>query len=471
MKFEKIFLVFIFCLWIIISFTVGINHEPWSDEAQSWLIARDSSIFELLFGVLKYEGSPILFYLILKIFQFFHFPYQYIFLIPLILTGIGVYLLLFKSRLPFFIKCTFPFTYFIFYQYAVFARNYALIFPILAFIAMLFKDRLKNIYLYSFLLILLASTSAHSFALAFILLVFLIYDIIKNKLINIKNISAISSVALVMLCTGLLLIKPEDCTFSASLQFKPPLYVLLTWLNGFFNLSIFLIIDIIQTILIVMLYIMAFKVFCKNFYQFLFAISINFIIIFVLASVYANYWHYGCIILTLIFTLWILNEENYEIIKNNFSKYLFMACFLLIAFIQIYWSFVCTLFDVYNKYSCSYDAYNFIIDNNLDKQDIMGIGFKTVSIQPYFKNNKYKNFDKSYWVWKKSAEEKVYEDILPLAPVFVMDDYHKKSYSAIINILSKNNYKEFKFKGYLYAKGLLMESNCLNIFVRKDLIK
>ena len=117
-------------------------------------------------------------------------------------------------------------------------------------------------------------------------------------------------------------------------------------------------------------------------------------------------------------------------------------CFLLIASVQIYWSYKCILFDLYNKYSASYDAYNFIIDNNFDKQDIMGIGFKTISIQPYFKENKYKNFDKSYWIWKQSAEEKMYNNIFPLAPVFVIDDYNKKFYSDTINMLLKK--KRFK---------------------------
>src|SRR4051812_40575150 len=39
-------------------------HEPWFDEAQAWLIARDATLWEIL-GRMSYEGSPPLWHLLL----------------------------------------------------------------------------------------------------------------------------------------------------------------------------------------------------------------------------------------------------------------------------------------------------------------------------------------------------------------------------------------------------------------------
>ena len=43
------------------------KHEPWEDEAQAWLLARDSGLVELLFKNIGYEGHPGLWHVILMI--------------------------------------------------------------------------------------------------------------------------------------------------------------------------------------------------------------------------------------------------------------------------------------------------------------------------------------------------------------------------------------------------------------------
>lgn len=41
------------------------KHEPWADEAQSWLIARDLPYSRMIFSELRYVGHPALWYTIL----------------------------------------------------------------------------------------------------------------------------------------------------------------------------------------------------------------------------------------------------------------------------------------------------------------------------------------------------------------------------------------------------------------------
>ena len=44
--------------FICLSIFVGMKHEPRADEAQAWLIARDSSIKELFAYYLHVDGHP-----------------------------------------------------------------------------------------------------------------------------------------------------------------------------------------------------------------------------------------------------------------------------------------------------------------------------------------------------------------------------------------------------------------------------
>src|ERR1700733_11237660 len=42
---------------LLVALTVR-HHEPWADEAQSWLLGRDASLAHLWGTLLHYEGAP-----------------------------------------------------------------------------------------------------------------------------------------------------------------------------------------------------------------------------------------------------------------------------------------------------------------------------------------------------------------------------------------------------------------------------
>ena len=56
-----------FAAYLALVVVVMCFHEPWFDEAQSWLIARDSSFADLLTLRPHYEGHPPLWTLLLSI--------------------------------------------------------------------------------------------------------------------------------------------------------------------------------------------------------------------------------------------------------------------------------------------------------------------------------------------------------------------------------------------------------------------
>ena len=110
---------------------VALRHEPWADEAQAWLIARDSNPIEMAVDVLRYEGHPILWYLVLTPFAK-TLPYGSMTVVAVLFGIAGALLWTLRSPVPLAVRLAVPFTYFLFYQYAVVARSYVLL-PLLMF--------------------------------------------------------------------------------------------------------------------------------------------------------------------------------------------------------------------------------------------------------------------------------------------------------------------------------------------------
>jgi hypothetical protein len=148
-------------------------HEPWRDEAQAWLLARELSIPQLLFHALRYESHPILWYLVLWLPTHLHLSYASIGWISGTISAAGVYVLLRWAPFPFYLRAVLPFTFFLAFQFAVVARSYCL-FPLLCFlIAQEYRKLHPRPVWMAVLLSLLANISAHGtlvaccFALAY----------------------------------------------------------------------------------------------------------------------------------------------------------------------------------------------------------------------------------------------------------------------------------------------------------------
>lgn len=91
--------------WVACVVVGLVAHEPWFDEAQAWLLARDASLGELLFHRLRYEGHPPLWYLLLAVPAKLGLPYKTINLVSAAIAGVGVVLLLAERRLPLAVRC------------------------------------------------------------------------------------------------------------------------------------------------------------------------------------------------------------------------------------------------------------------------------------------------------------------------------------------------------------------------------
>ena len=76
------------------------GHEPWFDEAQSWLLSRDASIPQMMLMYLRYEGHPPLWYALLSAPAKLGFPYKTANVLSALSMAIGVLLFLRLPRVP-----------------------------------------------------------------------------------------------------------------------------------------------------------------------------------------------------------------------------------------------------------------------------------------------------------------------------------------------------------------------------------
>jgi hypothetical protein len=189
-------------------------HTAWRDEAQIWLIARDSNPLSLL-AELRYEGHPGFWYFLLMPFAKLGLPFATMTVIHVAVVLAIAYIICFHAPFHIIYKFMLLFCTSIYYHASVYARNYAPAALLALIIAVIWNSRLDKMkYLYGALMILLANSSAYSAALAGSILAgeLLLAALEKRNLI---------SVPIVMTAAGLVLFTFTNLTpaFAALLPY------------------------------------------------------------------------------------------------------------------------------------------------------------------------------------------------------------------------------------------------------------
>ena len=157
----------VFALYVALTAVLICFHEPWFDEVQAWLIARDAPLHDILFVIPHYEGHPPLWHLLLAVPARLGVPYEVGLKTVNLLTAYWlVWLIEFRSPFSKPAKAVLPFTYFLFYQYAIVSRPYALLGAALMLAAIFFKERETKPGRFVAALVLLCLTSAFGIVLA-----------------------------------------------------------------------------------------------------------------------------------------------------------------------------------------------------------------------------------------------------------------------------------------------------------------
>ena len=153
--------------YVIVVGTVMCFHEPWFDEAQAWLIARDCSWREMILERPHYEGHPPLWWMMLAAPAKLGVPYEIgLKSINLTCATLMIWLLEFKTKLPEPFKVILPFSYFLCYQYGVTSRPYALMVAAMLLVAINWKTRDEKPWREALSMMLLCLTSSYELVIA-----------------------------------------------------------------------------------------------------------------------------------------------------------------------------------------------------------------------------------------------------------------------------------------------------------------
>jgi hypothetical protein len=157
-------------LLLLLSYTAMVllalyNHEPWGDEADTWLQARDLDVLPLI-KMSAYHGHPSLWLLTQEVMHNFGLTFSSIFVINLLFTLGAVSLFLYKFPFSIWTKIPVIFSYFWIYEYSVNARNYSLGIFLLFLLCCQFSTRAARPILYGITLALLANSLNYFFFFA-----------------------------------------------------------------------------------------------------------------------------------------------------------------------------------------------------------------------------------------------------------------------------------------------------------------
>jgi hypothetical protein len=364
-------------------------HEPWFDEAQAWLIARDATVFELLRSITHYEGHPPVWCLILMPVAKMGIPFEIgLKAVNFIFATLAMGIFIFKAPFNKFIRCTIPFTYFFFYQYGVISRPYSLMMLGFVLSALMYNYRDEKPFLFITALALVCSSSAFGIIIAagiaitwtwesfdklpsfneiknflkckkfYSLLVLLIYNVILALLIfPFKDTYAVAtdkgSIAANLLY--MFFIAPADATCS----------------YGYFSSSIQVYLSIVISCLINAVMFTVTGIFKKR------SLFITTFTLFGLFSstAYFGYHHLGIIAMLYMFILWCCFDsdvENVVKLKNNtkiFKQgYLFLSIMIVIS---IYWSISASINEISLNYDAGRETAQFIKNNDLENLNIL----------------------------------------------------------------------------------------------------
>jgi hypothetical protein len=172
-----------FVLYCFLLLSGIMHHEPWRDETQAWLLARDQGFLHILKS-LSTEGAMPLWHMILFAFSKVGLPFHSIYGANYFFSVTAAYILLFRSPFHTLTSISVLMGSALLYNFSVIARHYALSTCILFWVLTVFPDRHTRSYSYLLSLILLLLSNTFALAIGIVLLGELALGNKKNR----KNI-------------------------------------------------------------------------------------------------------------------------------------------------------------------------------------------------------------------------------------------------------------------------------------------
>lgn len=155
----------IFLAWAAVALILTLNHEPWRDEADSWLVARDLPLSEAVAWT-RNAGTPMLWYVLLMPLARAGLPYAAQSILHLLIAAGAAAVFLFRAPFTVTTKTLFLFSFYPLCVYTVIARTYSLGILLTFGIVALHRRRETHPIVYAMLVVLLSNTNVHCAGIA-----------------------------------------------------------------------------------------------------------------------------------------------------------------------------------------------------------------------------------------------------------------------------------------------------------------
>ena len=400
-----------FVLYTIVIAIGALVHEPWWDEAQAWLIARDAPIADLYLRHVAYEGHPPLWHLLLAIPAKASLPYGSLKVVAALAALLGVYLLLFRlTFVPLIIRLLVPFTFFIAYQYTVVARSYVLLPPILWGIALLYERRAERFGTFTLLLILLSNVSVHGLAIASGLALLFLIDVLRGKIpiTQMKRSTFIlCTIAFVLNAIVLIVIlmPPSDLQSKDALHSPLDLSRNVQLATVIFEHVLLDVTNRVKppvavTIASVLMLVLLFWAWRAGVFALLLLLALA---TFSVATVYYSPWHEGIFFLVLLFAMFVGFGRGGA--RAKWPDRIAIGVLLLVLLRHAQWAANSLIYDFNTEWTGSKAAAHYIAEHHLDRTKLFAAGLRTTEVQPYFRSNIFANYrfaDGAFWNWSSS---------------------------------------------------------------------
>lgn len=458
LTFEKIILL----CHMIITLIIVLNHEPWRDEGQAWLIAKNLSIPEII-NQMQYEGHPCLWHLLLVPFAKLNFPYRIINIISWIIGCISTTIIIKKSPFSKYTNTAIVLSMPILYYYTVVSRSYCLILLFIAILMHLYPKRKEKPILYGIIIALLTNTHILICGLIGILMLKDLYELFSNKKENYKK--RILGFSIEILGVILLILQ---LFLSLSSNAESQNFINLTLLSPLNSLTNILKITVNDNFITFLTLTLSFfgiliGLFKQKFIFITLVISTIFIIMVDTFIYRLNIQHVGIFILTIIFCCHLSKKENNKKIEG--ALLIFLASTIPYS---IYLSFT----DITSNFTNSKNTANYIIENIPKGTTFLCISDDiALSIVPYLEED-YQfishNTEKKFTFITWSAErhqEKTYYDI--------KDIIEENNIKYVIHSLEKNNFATNRLKEYNYLKTIATfnDKNIIEMYEEYEILK
>ena len=190
--------------FIAISIFFLLVHEPWRDEAQAWLIARDHPSLWSMLQMSRYEVAPMLWHVILFGLSHLGLPYLTQFIFHSVIAAANAFLVLRFAPFTRLQRVLIVFGYFFLYEYNAIARNYALTVLLMLLLALTYHNHFKRPALFFSLLFLLAASSLHGLIISGVFAAVFLYEWLVRRgwRSNLRALNVRTAVSMVLYAIG-----------------------------------------------------------------------------------------------------------------------------------------------------------------------------------------------------------------------------------------------------------------------------